>query len=87
VRELFGDTISDLRVMLRTYTFRYRSPEHFLDAFRSFYGPMLKAYEALDATRQEALTADLHALLTASSVDETRAIIPSAYVEIVATRR
>jgi len=86
VRELFGDSITELRVIPRFYTFRYRSTEHFLEVFRTYYGPMLKAFEALDAPGQEALTADVHALVASSSVDDARMIVPSSYAEIVAIR-
>lgn len=86
IRQLFGDTITELRVIPRSYTFRYRSAEHFLDVFTTYYGPMLKAFEALDEAGQDALTVDLRALLASSSTDETMAIIPSAYAEVIATR-
>ena len=41
------------------FVFRYRSAEHFLDVFRTYYGPMLKAFEALDDAGRDALAADL----------------------------
>ena len=47
----------------RHFAFRYRSPEHWVDVFRTYYGPVHKAFAALDAERQAALEADLIALL------------------------
>ena len=49
VRALIGDGVTDMWTTRRTYTFRFRSPEHFVDFFRTHYGPTLKAFAALDA--------------------------------------
>lgn len=86
LRHLFGDGITDLQAVRRTFNFRYRSAEHFVDVFRTYYGPMRKTYEALDDSRRDALTTDLHALLTEMSTSSEHLIIPSAYLEVVATR-
>ena len=48
---------------VRHFAFRYRSPEHLVEVFRTFYGPVHKAFAALDADGQAALEADLIALL------------------------
>ena len=50
----------------RTFAFRYRSAQHFVDVFRAYYGPVYKAFESLDQQRQEALERDLLTLLTQS---------------------
>jgi hypothetical protein len=47
----------------RSFNFRYRSPEHFLDVFKTFYGPVPKAFVALEPTKREELQDDLHALI------------------------
>src|SRR5262249_53339112 len=47
----------------RHFVFRYRSPEHFLDVFKTYYGPMRKAFAALDAAAGKALSGDLLALI------------------------
>ena len=47
--------------------FRYRSTEHMLDFFRTYYGPMLKAFAALDADGQASLARDLTELMGAST--------------------
>jgi ubiquinone/menaquinone biosynthesis C-methylase UbiE len=71
----------------RTYTFRYRSPEHFVDVFRSFYGPVHKAFAALDATRQRAFEADLLALLRrVNRAGAKTLVVPAEYLETVVTR-
>ena len=88
LRELFGDGISSLLVVTRHHTFRYRSPEHWLESFRTFYGPMLKAFESLDAAGQERLAGDLLDLAQRfnQSGDNTLAA-PAEYLDVVAIKR
>jgi hypothetical protein len=71
----------------RTFNFRYRSPQHFLDIFREYYGPMLKAFEALDPAGQKALARDIIDLVGRfnTSGDQTM-VVPSEYLEVVVTR-
>src|SRR6478672_7150872 len=63
LEEMFGAKASEIAAEPRMFVFRYRSPDHFLDIFKTFYGPMLKAFAALDANGQEALRRDLLALI------------------------
>ena len=55
--ELFGRKRL-VRSAQRHFVFRYRSPEHWLDVFRTYYGPMLKAFAALGLKEQAALQRD-----------------------------
>ena len=88
LRELLGEGVSSLKTTRHSYAFRYRSASHFVEHFRSYYGPTLKAFEALDADGQEALARDLEDLLERRNVsgDETL-VVPSDYLEVVAVRR
>jgi SAM-dependent methyltransferase len=88
VRSLLGDGVVDLRAERRTYTFRYRSPEHFVDVFRTYYGPTHKAFAALDEPGQERLSADLAALIErADRLDAEDAVaVPADYLQVIATR-
>jgi len=71
----------------RTFAFRFRSAEHFVDVFRTFYGPVLKAFAALDAGGQAALEADLLALLRrADRGGATGLVVPAEYLETIITR-
>ena len=71
----------------RFFAFRYKSAEHFVDVFRTFYGPTHKAFLALDAAGQAALEADLLALLRAAdSGDERGLVVQGEYLETVITR-
>jgi ubiquinone/menaquinone biosynthesis C-methylase UbiE len=86
-RELFGDGISELTFNKRFFVLRYRSAEHFLDVFRTFYGPVLKAFAALDAEGQAELAHDLTELLQRFNRGGADTLtVPSEYLEVVATR-
>lgn len=86
--ELFGDQATSIKAEPRMFNFRYRSPEHFLDVFKTFYGPVLKAFAALDTATQENLRNDLHALIVRmNKSDDASMVVPSEYLEIVVTRR
>ena len=85
--ELFGDGISELRINRRFFVFRYRSAEHWLEVFRTYYGPVLKAFAALDAEGQASLARDLTELLQRFNQGGTATLaVPSEYLEVVATR-
>ena len=72
----------------RLFNFRYRSPEHFLAVFKTFYGPVLKAFAALDAATSESLRNDLHALIVRMNrADDGTMVVPSEYLEVVVTKR
>ena len=87
VRELFGDRVSDLRIEERTFTFRYASPEAFVDYFREFYGPTVKAFEALGPDGAKPLYDDLVDLASRHNIAaDGTAKIPAAYLRIVAVR-
>jgi SAM-dependent methyltransferase len=72
----------------RRFSFRYRSAAHFLDVFKTFYGPMLKAFAALDEAKQNALTSDLLDLIARlNKAGDGTMVVPSEYLEVVVTKR
>ena len=85
--ELFEAKARSVKAAERHFVFRYRSPEHWLEVFRNYYGPTLKAFAALDAPAQVALERDLLALIDRfnRSGDGTM-VVPSEYLEVVITR-
>ena len=90
LRELFGEGICSLETEQRTFTWRFRSADEFVSFFRTWYGPTLKAFAALEGTAaQDALEADLVAL--ARRFDRlgggSAIAIPATYTETVAVRR
>jgi ubiquinone/menaquinone biosynthesis C-methylase UbiE len=86
--EMFAAQASDIVAEPRMFVFRYRSPEHWLDVFKTFYGPMLKAFAALEPNAQGALTGDLLALVGQfnRASDGTMAV-HSEYLEVVIKKR
>ena len=88
LRDLFGARIATLEATRKNFAFRYRTPQHWLETFRTYYGPIHKAFGALDATRQELLAADLIDLVRRfNSVTDGGMVVPSEYLEVVITVR
>jgi SAM-dependent methyltransferase len=86
--EMFGADASQVKCETRTFNFRYRSADHFLHVFQTFYGPVLKAFAALDPARQEVLGNDLHALIVRMNrARDGSMVVPSEYLEVVITKR
>jgi ubiquinone/menaquinone biosynthesis C-methylase UbiE len=87
LRALFGDAMQEMRVTPRDFVFRYRSAQHWLEVFRTYYGPTVKAFGALDAERQNALAQEIIGLLEARHQGGPGLAVPSAYAEVVITLR
>jgi len=86
--EMFGSAAVWVKTESRHFNFRYRSPEHFLDVFRTFYGPTLKAFAALDIRKQNALEKDLFDLIgRMNKADDGTMVVPSEYLEVVIMKR
>ena len=72
----------------RHFVFRARSAKAWVETFRTYYGPMLKAYAALEPGARPALTADLLALIGRfNRADDGSMVVPSEYLEVVVTRQ
>jgi SAM-dependent methyltransferase len=86
---LFGRVAASIQSYRQTAVFRFRSAEEDVDFFRTYYGPTLRAFEALDPARREALQADLVAL--ARKYDRNKGTGPIAitadYLETVIVRK
>jgi SAM-dependent methyltransferase len=88
LEELFGATAREIRTTSREFVFRYRSPAHWIDVFRTYYGPMNKTFGALDAGQQAAFTRDLLALMESGNRSgDSTLVLPSEYLEIVIERK
>ncbi|HET9024553.1 MAG TPA: class I SAM-dependent methyltransferase [Burkholderiaceae bacterium] len=87
INELFEQHAAEIKTAQRYFVFRYRSPEHGIHIFKSYYGPLLKAFAALDAAEQAGLERDLVQLIARfnRSGDATM-VVPSEYLEVVITR-
>jgi SAM-dependent methyltransferase len=85
--ELFEPHASSIEAAPRHFVFRYRSPQHWLDVFRTYYGPVLKTFAALDPEAQVALQRDLMSLVGRfNRAGEGSMVVPGEYLEIVITR-
>lgn len=87
LRELFGGGVSALLVQPRTYTFRFRSPAEYVEFFRQYYGPTLKAYATMDEAGQQRLTGDIEDVVRRYDRRGAGAIaVPAMYLETIAIR-
>ncbi len=86
--ELFGPQAADIRTTRKHFNFRYRTPAHWVQIFRDYYGPTHKAFAALDPTLQKSLEADILALLARLNVGGSESlVVPGEYLEVVVTKR
>jgi ubiquinone/menaquinone biosynthesis C-methylase UbiE len=87
IAEFFGAHSASIVAEERKFTFRYRSPEHWIEVFKTYYGPLNKTFAVLAPLEQAAFTQDLFDLIARfnRSGDET-VIVPSDYLEVVITR-
>jgi ubiquinone/menaquinone biosynthesis C-methylase UbiE len=85
--EFYGAQAADIRCTRRIFNFRYQSPAHWIEVFRNYYGPIHKAYAALDPDGQESLTEDITALLERLNVGGPDSLlVPGEYLEVVVTK-
>jgi ubiquinone/menaquinone biosynthesis C-methylase UbiE len=88
IAELFESSASSVESAQRNFVFRYRSPEHWLEIFKNYYGPVLKIFAALEPPAQAALRSDLMALIDRfNRSGDASMVVPSEYLEIVITRQ
>lgn len=84
---LFGSK-STIAAERKTFVFRYKSSAHWIDTFRGYYGPVVKAFAAIDAGARKALEADLFALIDRFNVAEDGTlVVPGDYLQVVITKR
>ena len=87
LRELFGDGVSELRVERRPSRQTFRSADHWLDFFRTYFGPTKVAFERVGPEGAAALEADLRDYLKSVNTAGDRAlVIEPEYLQVVATR-
>ena len=84
ISETFGPGSRSIDVNIRAFMFRYRSPQHFLDVFRTYYGPVHKAFLALEPAKQSLLAADMLATIDRFNAAKDGSVrLPSDYAEVV----
>jgi len=88
VTELFGRDASAITTDIKEFVFRYRSDDHWIDIFRTYYGPVLKTFEALEPRLQSALTSDLKALIARlNTARDGTMVVPGTYLRAVVVKR
>ena len=88
LRELFGQRAATIETTRKNFMFRYRTPQHWLDTFRTYYGPTQKAFGAVSAAQQQTLAADLIRLVQQfNRATDGTMVVPGEYLEVVITRR
>jgi SAM-dependent methyltransferase len=85
-RALFGDGISDLRIERRVSRQVFRSVDHYLDFFRTYFGPSKAAFERVGPEGEAALEADLRAFLEEANTSDRALVIEPEYLQVIATR-
>ena len=86
--ELFGTAASWIKTEPRIFNFRYRSDQHFVEVFKTYYGPVLKAFAALDVPQRTRLEKDLYDLIARmNKADDGTMVVPSEYLEVVLMKR
>lgn len=87
VHELFEGSVDQLQMARRAFVFRFPSARFYVDFMRSYFGPLHKAFNALDEGGRENLGRDLVDLIGGlnQSGDDTM-VVPSEYLETVAIR-
>ncbi|MBV9826447.1 MAG: methyltransferase domain-containing protein [Alphaproteobacteria bacterium] len=87
IEEVFSSRSRAITVNERQFVFRYTSPDHFIDVFRTYYGPVHKAFLALEPAGQAALASDLRDLIACFNTAKDGTMrVPSDYLEVVITR-
>ncbi len=87
LQALFGNQ-AEIRVQALDFVFRYQSPLHWIRTFRTYYGPVLKAFEALTPEAGKALQADLEALVSGfNRAEDGTMVVPATYLRAIITKQ
>lgn len=85
LNELFAG--HSVAVTREIFNFRYRSAQHWLEVFKTYYGPTNRAFAALAGDAADALEVDIRSLLMRLNEGGTGMLrIPSAYLSVVVTK-
>lgn len=84
IGESFRSEAKSISIKVKRFGLRYPSPQYFVDFFRTFYGPVHKAFQVLDDQQKMALNKDILDTIAEFNIAEDRTMhVPSDYAEIV----
>jgi SAM-dependent methyltransferase len=85
VEALLGARCAVVHAERRAFVMRFASPEHWLEVFRNWFGPVRAAFEALDPGRQDELARELVLHLRRHDRSGGESLVaPMHYLEVVA---
>jgi len=88
IKELFENHTSEIKINKRTALFRYKSVEHFIEFFKTYFGPILKTFEALDEQQQNQYQKDIEQkVIQFNQSGDNTVVIPAEYLEIVMVKK
>ncbi len=88
LHDLFGDRVKLDRRQLRMADFNYVSAEDWLDFFATYFGPILKAFERLEESKQNEFARELKQLTEQfNCATDGGLVVRAEYLEIVMTKR
>jgi SAM-dependent methyltransferase len=88
LRELFGGGTSSIHIAERSALFRYRDSGHWIEVFRTYFGPIIRTLEALDEKRRAEFLKELDDTLNRfnRSGDDTL-VVSADYLEVVMAKK
>ena len=88
LHDLFGAQATAVDTHARNFVFRYRSAQHWIDVFKTYYGPVLKALAALPEDGQKSMLRDIEMLISRmNTARDGTMVVPSEYLEVVILKR
>lgn len=88
LRELLGAGTSEILTERRICSMYYRSADHAVEIFRTYFGPIARACQMLDAVARDAMLAELRDLLGRyNRATDGTLILAAEYMQVVATRK
>lgn len=63
VRSIFGGAIGSIRSTVRQAVFRFRSPEEKIELFRTYFGPTIRSFAAINPAQQQELAREWASLI------------------------
>ncbi len=87
IEQHFGPLASAIDITMKHYTFRYPSPEFYLDFFRTHYGLTKRAFEVVGPEGEEALANDILGVIHDMNIatDGTMSV-RSEYAQVIITK-